>query len=104
MVRRSIHNPSTPSHLSLSKPLPSLPHAVSPPRRHVGPNQRRNPNPEITGESEVVACPCGSENTMHCGLELFMLDCDRCHRWFHGLCVGICESGEARAVCSSLDG
>ena len=24
----------------------------------------------------------------------FMLDCDKCHRWFHGKCVGVAEAEE----------
>lgn len=39
-------------------------------------------------EGEVIGCLCGlgvvDQNK-------FMLDCDRCHRWFHGSCVGVSE-------------
>jgi hypothetical protein len=36
---------------------------------------------------QVVGCPCG----LAVGSGGFMLDCDRCHRWFHAPCVGIDE-------------
>lgn len=34
-------------------------------------------------KEEVNRCFCGRD------LDTFMLDCDRCHSWFHGSCVGI---------------
>ena len=35
---------------------------------------------------EVNRCFCGRGN-----LNTFMVDCDRCHSWFHGGCVGIAK-------------
>ena len=35
-------------------------------------------------EQEVNRCFCGRGN-----LDTFMVDCDRCHSWYHGSCVGI---------------
>mmetsp|Transcript_29228 Transcript_29228/g.60734 ORF Transcript_29228/g.60734 Transcript_29228/m.60734 type:complete len:1733 (-) Transcript_29228:882-6080(-) len=35
-------------------------------------------------KEEVNRCFCGRGN-----LDTFMLDCDRCHSWYHGSCVGI---------------
>eukprot|EP00584_Thalassiosira_punctigera_P002031 CAMPEP_0172528242 /NCGR_PEP_ID=MMETSP1067-20121228/2692_1 /TAXON_ID=265564 ORGANISM="Thalassiosira punctigera, Strain Tpunct2005C2" /NCGR_SAMPLE_ID=MMETSP1067 /ASSEMBLY_ACC=CAM_ASM_000444 /LENGTH=1791 /DNA_ID=CAMNT_0013312123 /DNA_START=38 /DNA_END=5413 /DNA_ORIENTATION=+ len=35
-------------------------------------------------EEEVNRCFCGRGN-----LDTFMVDCDRCHSWFHGGCVGM---------------
>ena len=39
-----------------------------------------------TDEGEVTACVCGVAYDERLG---FMLDCDLCHRWFHGACVGV---------------
>ena len=39
-----------------------------------------------TDEGEVTACLCGQTFSDALG---FMLDCDKCHRWFHGSCVGM---------------
>ena len=36
---------------------------------------------------EVCRCPCGRPNLV----ETFMLDCDRCHAWFHGSCVSVAK-------------
>lgn len=33
---------------------------------------------------EVNRCFCGRSN-----LDTFMVDCDRCHSWYHGSCIGI---------------
>jgi cohesin loading factor subunit SCC2 len=43
-------------------------------------------NPEATAKDEIdrFGCPCKKLS-----LEEFMLDCDDCHFWFHGKCVGI---------------
>ena len=38
-------------------------------------------------ETETVGCPCGRGVIR----SQFMLDCDRCHRWFHGMCMGVNE-------------
>ncbi|KAL7555019.1 hypothetical protein ACHAWF_018600 [Thalassiosira exigua] len=35
-------------------------------------------------EREVNRCFCGRGN-----LDTFMIDCDRCHSWFHGSCIGV---------------
>ncbi|KAL7534879.1 hypothetical protein ACHAXR_010105 [Thalassiosira sp. AJA248-18] len=35
-------------------------------------------------QEEVNRCFCGRGN-----LDTFMVDCDRCHSWFHGSCIGI---------------
>jgi len=40
------------------------------------------PSPEPT--EEINRCFCGRGN-----LDTFMIDCDRCHSWHHGSCVGI---------------
>jgi len=37
--------------------------------------------PDMAGENDTCVCGKGFE-------EMFMLDCDQCHRWFHGVCVG----------------
>jgi len=39
---------------------------------------------ELEPEEEVNRCFCGRGN-----LDAFMVDCDRCHSWFHGSCIGI---------------
>ena len=33
---------------------------------------------------EVNRCFCGRDN-----IDTFMMDCDRCHSWYHGSCIGI---------------
>jgi hypothetical protein len=38
---------------------------------------------------EVIGCECQVELDAS---KAFMLDCDSCHRWFHGICVGVDES------------
>lgn len=43
-----------------------------------------NPGEAPEPEEEVNRCFCGRGN-----LDTFMLDCDRCHSWFHGSCIGI---------------
>lgn len=49
---------------------------------------------------EVVACICGATNeTVATNSNFsFMLDCDRCHRWSHGICVGFETKEELQAV------
>eukprot|EP00940_MAST-03C_sp_MAST-3C-sp2_P000805 g805.t1 len=37
---------------------------------------------------EVVNCVCGCTDPPN-SEDVFMLDCDDCHEWFHGQCVGI---------------
>jgi hypothetical protein len=39
---------------------------------------------ELEPREEVNRCFCGRDN-----LDTFMVDCDRCHSWFHGSCIGI---------------
>ena len=39
---------------------------------------------ELEPEEEVNRCFCGRGN-----LDTFMVDCDRCHSWYHGSCIGI---------------
>eukprot|EP00804_Cyclotella_cryptica_P016499 CCRYP_004721-RA/>CCRYP_004721-RA protein AED:0.03 eAED:0.03 QI:72/1/1/1/0.85/0.75/8/2037/1257 len=39
---------------------------------------------EFEPREEVNRCFCGRDN-----LDTFMVDCDRCHSWFHGSCIGI---------------
>ena len=53
------------------------------------PDAEREFNPEGKPEDsgEVWGCVCDSKNSGD-----FSLDCDRCHRWFHGACVGIRKS------------
>jgi hypothetical protein len=40
-------------------------------------------------DGEEVACPCGISNEKGTGSSRFLLDCDCCHRWYHGSCMGI---------------
>eukprot|EP00559_Dactyliosolen_fragilissimus_P006500 CAMPEP_0184859868 /NCGR_PEP_ID=MMETSP0580-20130426/4833_1 /TAXON_ID=1118495 /ORGANISM="Dactyliosolen fragilissimus" /LENGTH=1965 /DNA_ID=CAMNT_0027356725 /DNA_START=12 /DNA_END=5909 /DNA_ORIENTATION=+ len=40
-----------------------------------------------TNSTEVNKCVCGRTSLV----ETFMLDCDRCHSWFHGSCMGIAK-------------
>lgn len=54
--------------------------------------QRENPF-ELPNQMSLTETPEPKEevNRCFCGrdLDTFMLDCDRCHSWFHGSCVGI---------------
>jgi hypothetical protein len=50
-------------------------------------------------EHETVGCPCGLAANYG---DLMMLDCDRCHRWFHGPCMGISESSQPTEVPSNF--
>jgi cohesin loading factor subunit SCC2 len=62
-------------------------------------NQNRSPfmirertsqfSPNATAKEEIdhFGCLCGNLN-----FQEFMLDCDDCHFWFHGRCVGISKS------------
>ena len=43
-------------------------------------------------EGEITGCSCGVPYDPKS--EVFMLDCDMCHRWFHGDCVGIAPDGQ----------
>jgi len=43
-----------------------------------------NPGESPEPKEEVNRCFCGRGN-----LDTFMVDCDRCHSWFHGSCIGI---------------
>lgn len=45
----------------------------------------RNCTGQIKGEEEDASCVCNA--TDYSGQ--FMLDCDDCHKWFHGACVGV---------------
>jgi cohesin loading factor subunit SCC2 len=47
-------------------------------------NQDGNP---MRDSKEVNRCICGRTSLV----DTFMLDCDRCHGWFHGKCVGIAK-------------
>ena len=49
-----------------------------------------NPN----GPGETIGCTCGVEFDPSDAAG-FMLDCDRCHRWFHGVCAGIAPDNDA---------
>lgn len=40
-----------------------------------------------TDSNEVNRCFCGRTSLV----DTFMLDCDRCHSWFHGNCVGVAK-------------
>lgn len=51
-------------------PLKQLPETLSP--------------GEFEPKEEVNRCFCGRDN-----LDLFMVDCDLCHSWYHGSCIGI---------------
>jgi len=45
-------------------------------------------NDPCSGNSkEVNGCFCGRTTLV----DTFMLDCDRCHSWFHGTCVGVAK-------------
>ncbi len=44
-------------------------------------------DPTRDSSKEVNRCFCGRTNLV----DTFMLDCDRCHNWFHGSCVGIAK-------------
>lgn len=35
-----------------------------------------------------MSCVCGGAGAGKRG-DVLMLDCDRCHRWFHGPCLGV---------------
>lgn len=49
---------------------------------------RLNNKANLAADSnEVNRCFCGRVSL----LDTFMLDCDRCHSWFHGTCVGIAK-------------
>lgn len=39
---------------------------------------------QLEPKEEINKCFCGRGN-----LDTFMVDCDRCHSWFHGSCIGI---------------
>ena len=43
---------------------------------------------------EVSSCICGVAYDASSSGERFMLDCDLCHRWFHGACVGVGKDQE----------
>lgn len=47
-------------------------------------NQGADPSSD---SKEVNRCSCGRTTLV----DTFMLDCDRCHNWFHGSCVGIAK-------------
>jgi len=51
-------------------------------------------------DGEIVNCVCGNTNAPDSTYD-FMLDCDQCHVWFHGKCVGIptAEDLPDRYVC-----
>jgi hypothetical protein len=41
---------------------------------------------EVDGDREEdTSCICGRSHITN----TFMLDCDRCHKWFHGSCVKV---------------
>ena len=42
------------------------------------------------GSDEDTTCVCGRTGRT----DRFMLDCDRCHKWFHGFCVQIRKVSE----------
>ena len=56
------------------------------------PEVRTNFNMEAqpNDEGEVFGCLCGVQR--YDDSQSYMLDCDLCHRWFHGSCVGVDES------------
>lgn len=39
---------------------------------------------DVVNSQETMACPCKTGFTNQ-----FLIDCFRCHRWFHGKCVGV---------------
>lgn len=39
-------------------------------------------------QGEQIACPCMNHEVQ----DRFMLDCDECHCWFHGDCMGVSQS------------
>ena len=56
---------------------------VFPPPREVN----EEAQPTDAGEDADCICAGGYNGN-------FMLDCDKCHRWFHGKCVGVAEAEE----------
>ena len=48
------------------------------------PRTEFNPNATATDDSEKIGCLCGNSTR-----DKFSLDCDICHVWFHGACVGV---------------
>lgn len=47
----------------------------------------QNGDPSSGSPAEVNRCFCGRTTLV----DTFMLDCDRCHNWFHGSCIGIAK-------------
>ncbi len=45
-----------------------------------------NPDGVPSSANETIRCVCGNNTEMP---DKMMLDCDQCHAWFHGRCVGI---------------
>lgn len=58
----------------------------------------------LGAQEERILCVCGGAGRGAGGGEggVMMLDCDRCHRWFHGHCVGITSQEVRRKISRSL--
>lgn len=65
---------------------------VIPERRH---DVSLSAKPTDEGEDALCICGKGAADT-------FMLDCDDCHRWFHGSCVGVSPSAVGELQCEPL--
>jgi len=52
----------------------------------VGTEELEQQNPSLESKNEINGCYCGKEKS-----NVFSLDCDRCHRWFHGNCLRIAK-------------
>ena len=61
-------------------------------RSHSQSKEAINLEAQPNDEGEVFGCPCGVRQYNE--TDGYMLDCDLCHRWFHGACMGVPESAD----------
>jgi len=54
------------------------------------PKEDVNMDAQPNDKGEIIGCPCGV--TEYDKTQSFMLDCDLCHQWFHGECMGVGDS------------
>ena len=54
-------------------------------------------------EGEVIDCKCGDNRKLPNMADIFMMDCDDCHSWSHGICAGFKDSSEMPShwICDS---